>query len=78
MTKEKLDTQPISDIMSEAIEKLRGVKHELKTNNLIDVYEEPHYRKMRVESGWLYNFWNFPLDNYNTEWTFVPDSISKK
>ncbi len=28
--------------------------------------------RMRVESGWLYNFWDNERDDYSKEWVFVP------
>ena len=40
---------------------------------LLDDIDTPHFRKMKVESGWLYNFWNYELDNYNKEWIYVPE-----
>jgi hypothetical protein len=42
-------------------------------NELIEIHEEPYFRKMKVESGWLYNFWSYTTDNYSDIWVFVPD-----
>lgn len=28
--------------------------------------------RLRVESGWLYNFWDAERDDYSKEWVFVP------
>ncbi len=32
-------------------------------------------RKMKVESGWLYNFWNHQDGDFEKEWVFVPKEI---
>ena len=31
------------------------------------------FRKMEVETGFMYNFWNYNKDDYNEEWIFVPN-----
>ena len=28
--------------------------------------------RLKVESGWLYNFWDVERDDYSKEWVFVP------
>ena len=28
--------------------------------------------RLRVESGWLYNFWDIEHDDFSKEWVFVP------
>lgn len=28
--------------------------------------------RLKVESGWLYNFWDTERDDYSKEWVFVP------
>ncbi len=35
------------------------------------------FRKMRVESGYLYNFYDVNNDEYQKEWVFVPDKIEQ-
>lgn len=30
------------------------------------------FRKQKVESGFMYNYWNIHEDDYNQEWIFVP------
>lgn len=48
------------------------------THSYLDVAEvtqkemEKSMRRMRVESGWLYNFWNFEKQDFEKEWVFVP------
>ena len=40
----------------------------------IEVITEPlYFRKMRVESGYLYNFYDCKEERYQKEWVFVPD-----
>ena len=45
----------------------------MKLHKIIDVHQEPYFRKMRVESGFMYNFYDTEKDEYKQEWTFVPD-----
>ena len=45
----------------------------MKLYEIIDVHQEPYFRKMRVESGFMYNFYDTEKDEYKQEWTFVPD-----
>lgn len=41
----------------------------------IETIEEPIlFRRMRVESGFLYNFYNYRKNRYSKRWVFVPDS----
>ena len=48
-------------------------------NTIMELYEievitEPlYFRKMRVESGYLYNFYDCKEERYQKEWVFVPD-----
>ncbi len=37
---------------------------------------ELSFRKMRVESGYLYNFWNYDKQDFHDEWIFVPDATT--
>lgn len=47
-------------------------------NSTLDIAEitqkemENYMRRMRVESGWIYNFWNDEKKDFNQEWVFVP------
>ena len=50
----------------------------MKLHEIIDVHQEPYFRKMRVESGFMYNFYDTEKDEYKQEWTFVPDSSEKQ
>ena len=34
--------------------------------------------KLKVESGWLYNFWDTDRDNFSKEWVFVPFAQSQQ
>jgi hypothetical protein len=45
----------------------------MKLHQIIEVHEPPYFRKMRVEGGFLYNFYNCQADEYLAEWEFVPD-----
>lgn len=41
----------------------------------IETVEEPIlFRRMKVESGFLYNFYNYRKNRYSKRWVFVPDS----
>ena len=44
----------------------------MKLHEIIEVHEKPYFRKMRVESGFMYNFYDTEKDDYKQEWTFVP------
>jgi len=48
-----------------------------KLNGIIEIHEEPYFRKMKVESGWMYNFWDRVKDEYANEWIFVPESSDR-
>jgi len=49
----------------------------MKLYEIIDVHQEPYFRKMRVESGYMYNFYDTEKDEYKQEWTFVPDASER-
>jgi hypothetical protein len=49
----------------------------MKLHEIIDVHQEPYFRKMRVESGYMYNFYDTEKDEYKQEWTFVPDASER-
>lgn len=44
----------------------------MKLHEIIEVHDNPYFRKMRVESGFMYNFYDTEKDDYQQEWTFVP------
>ena len=46
----------------------------MNIGEIIEVNEPPYYRKMIVESGYLYNFWSIERDDYLEQWIFVPES----
>ena len=46
----------------------------MKLHEIIDVHQEPYFRKMRVESGFMYNFYDTIADKYKEEWIFVQES----
>ena len=63
------DMKPIVKVMDNAITKLNKMKlYEMTT------HKEPYFRKMRVESGFMYNFYDCEKDEYMEEWIFVPDA----
>lgn len=45
----------------------------MKLHEIIEVHQEPYFRKMRVESGFMYNFYDEEKGDYKKEWSFVPD-----
>ena len=49
----------------------------MKLYEIIDVVQEPYFRKMRVESGYMYNFYDVYRDKYKKEWSFVPDASER-
>ncbi len=49
----------------------------MKLHEIIDVHQEPYFRKMRVESGYMYNFYDTEKDEYKQEWTFAPDASER-
>lgn len=50
---------------------------DFKIGQIIEVHKEPYYRKMKVESGWMYNFYDTKNDNYSRGWIFVPEHSLK-
>ena len=50
---------------------------DIKVGQIVEVHEVPYFRKMKVESGWIYNFYDTETDNYSKEWIFVPEHHSK-
>lgn len=46
----------------------------MKLHEIIEIHEAPYFRKMRVESGFMYNFYNQEKDEYSNDWKFVPDA----
>jgi len=53
-------------------EEQRDPIYEMKLHEIIEIYEPPYYRIMRVASGWLYDFYDAVPDNYQNKWIFVP------
>jgi hypothetical protein len=49
----------------------------MKLHEIQLVHDEPYFRKMKVENGFMYNFYDTNTDNYHTEWIFVPDAVPK-
>jgi hypothetical protein len=49
----------------------------MKLYEITAVRKEPYFRKMRVESGFMYNFYDCEKDEYQKEWIFVPDSSKR-
>jgi len=49
----------------------------MELHEIIEVNQYPCFRKMRVESGYMYNFYDIEKDGYSKEWIFVPD-VSKR
>ena len=74
---------------SNYVEKDTGFEHELKNNKAIhdlkkylqstrtndktDELMEKYFTKVKVESGWLYNYWDTEKDDYAKNWIYVPD-----
>jgi hypothetical protein len=50
----------------------------MKLHEIIEVHQEPYFRKMRVEGGFMYNFYDVERDEYRQEWTFVPDASDER
>ena len=51
----------------------------MKLNDIVDYQNNKDrvcWRKMKVESGYLYNFWNYNKDDYNEEWIFIPNNVT--
>lgn len=53
------------------------LKNDMKLHEIIEINEKPYFRKMRVESGFMYNFYDAEKDEYKKEWTFVPDASER-
>jgi hypothetical protein len=49
----------------------------MKLHEIIEVHQYPYFRKMRVESGYMYNFYDIEKDDYRQEWVFVPDASER-
>jgi hypothetical protein len=49
----------------------------MKLHELIEISQYPCFRKMKVESGYMYNFYNTEKYEYSKEWVFVPDSSER-
>lgn len=43
-----------------------------KLYDVIKIDREVRFRKMRVETGYVYNFWNETIKDWNFDWIFVP------
>lgn len=46
----------------------------MKLHEMQAIHEDPFFRKMRVEGGFMYNFYDVQSDEYYSQWTFVPDA----
>jgi len=46
----------------------------MKLHEIEEVHEYPYFRKMKVESGYLYNFYDTKEDQYCKEWVFVSET----
>tara|TARA_R110000772_G_scaffold247858_1_gene361797 strand:+ start:549 stop:701 length:153 start_codon:yes stop_codon:yes gene_type:complete len=44
----------------------------MKIHETEEVTYPPYFRRMKVESGYLYNFWDSDNDDYSKDWVFVP------
>jgi endonuclease YncB( thermonuclease family) len=49
----------------------------MKLHELIEISQYPCFRKMKVESGYMYNFYDTEKDEYKQEWTFVPEASER-
>ena len=49
----------------------------MKLHEIIDVHQDPFFRKMKVESGFMYNFYDVDKEEYKKEWIFVPDASER-
>lgn len=52
--------------------------YSMNLHDFLEIADKPYFRVLRVQSGWLYNFYNEGLDAYNEEWVFVPYYDVKK
>ncbi len=50
----------------------------MKIHKIKAIHEEPYFRKMKVESGYLYNFYDTEKDEYQKEWIFVIRPIYRR
>lgn len=46
----------------------------MELHEIIEIHHTPYFREMRVESGFMYNFWDAEKNDYDQQWIFVPDS----
>ena len=69
----------IVELMDYSINKFNNLikKNDMKLHEITEIHEKPYFRKMRVESGFMYDFWNSEKDDYNDDWTFVPDASER-
>jgi len=44
----------------------------MELHQIVEVFEPPYFRIMKVPTGWLYNFYVSESDTYSTNWVFVP------
>lgn len=49
----------------------------MKLHEIINVHSEPFFRKMKVESGFMYDFYDCERDEYKNQWIFVPHSSER-
>ncbi len=49
----------------------------MQLHEIEEIIDPISFRKMRVESGYLYNFYDVNNDEYQKEWVFVPDKIEQ-
>ncbi len=71
----------MSDYFKKNLVAFNKLKEIVEANNSsLDIAEvtlsHPDFKnrvtRIRVESGWLYNFWDSETDNYGKDWVFVP------
>lgn len=55
-------------VRSEPKEELYDTMNKTIHGKISDVF----FRKLTVESGYLYDFWDLTIDDYNNNWVFVP------
>jgi len=49
----------------------------MKLHEIENVGNEELFRRIKVESGYMYNAWNFDEDAWDKIWTFVPYSSNR-
>ena len=57
------------------IKRLEEIEVRMPTEELYEItviHNAPYFRKMRVEGGFMYNFYDCKADEYCTDWIFVP------